>query len=528
MSDERVTPLLSLPFNSFLMLRLEYVLLTGNDLQALLLRLIEKRMEDQRRRLSQERLNALKGTVPPEVVLDIPTDVWAPISHASFLYDLYGLVQSENTLKKALQELCKRKLIFKRKGQGRYAPEEYQLNLKLLQEEFQRMQQQGKAGYHPLTPSEVETFMASSEGQKLIPSEGQKLIPCKTVRGSKVDPMRGSEVDPSNRKRREERFREEAVAEESEACRFESTTPSAAAAGLSERESFSSPHSCPHDESASASGQSLTPAREPDREKPIQAASGTRTARSAPVPVSQEPQQPGHALPGAGESSPGIDGRPAGSGSTPTSAPPQHPVPPALFGAQAQAAAAPAPAKDEPLSPEAMVALVERLLGVGYDAAARARQLQAARQLLAMKLLPDLATLSRLYALCYDDWWRQHYGLLHLTHLVERETSGQPRILRLLARLTPAPASPSAPSSVSFAGRAAVGSQSRQSGEEANAWLKRNQRDSLEKLLRNGDQLVAKMRASGDREAERFAACLQFLKQQQAQQQAQGGMPCND
>ena len=110
MSDtERVSPLLSFPFNSFLMLRLEYALLTGNDLQALLLRIIEKRMEDQRRGFSQQRMNSLGGTIPQEVVLDIPKEVWVPISHASFLYDLYGLVQSENTLKKALQELRKRK-----------------------------------------------------------------------------------------------------------------------------------------------------------------------------------------------------------------------------------------------------------------------------------------------------------------------------------------------------------------------------------------------------------------------------------
>jgi len=169
MSDtERMIPLLSFPFNSFLMLRLEYALLTGNTLQAILLRIIEKRMEEQRHRLYQEYMNAQNKTVPQALVLDIPTEVWVPISHASFLYDLYGLVQSENTLKKALQELRKRKFILIRKGQGRYAPDEYQLNLTLRHEEFKRMQQ-GKAGYQPLTTSEGVLLKASSEGQKLPP-----------------------------------------------------------------------------------------------------------------------------------------------------------------------------------------------------------------------------------------------------------------------------------------------------------------------------------------------------------------------
>src|SRR5579875_2855659 len=272
------------------------------------------------------------------------------------------------------------------------------------------------------------------------------------------------------RKKKEER-QEEVVAEAARVVRVERETQ-AAAAGCSDSDADSCLST--HDPAA---GQ-----RPVEQQEPTLPASASVTALSPCTPMpAQAQQEPEPARPGGCKSSPTTRVEPYGS--TPTSAPPQHPVPPALFGAQAQAAAAPAPAKDEPLSPEAMVALVERLLGVGYDAAARARQLQAARQLLAMKLLPDLATLSRLYALCYDDWWRQHYGLLHLTHLVERETSGQPRILRLLARLTPAPvpawtpaaAAAAAPSSVSFAGRAAVGSQSRQSGEEANAWLKRNQ-----------------------------------------------------
>lgn len=87
------------------------------------------------------------------------------------------------------------------------------------------------------------------------------------------------------------------------------------------------------------------------------------------------------------------------------------------------------------LSAEALVALVERKRGTLYDAQARQCQLVAARTLLDLNLPLDLSLIERLYETCNDDWWQAHYGDLHLTHLVEREKHGQPRITRLLARL---------------------------------------------------------------------------------------------
>lgn len=501
MSDsERITPLLSLPFNSFLMLRLEYALLTGNDLQAMLLRIIEKRMEDQRRRLYQQRMNSMRD-VPQEVVLDIPKEVWVPISHAAFLYDLYGLVLSENTLKKALHELRKRKLIFTRKGQGRYAPDEYQLNLKLLNEEFKRMQQQGKAGYQPLTPSEVDTLMASSGYQPLTPSEGQRLIPCKTVRGSKVDPLRGSESDPSNREITEERFREEVVEEggTSGSEVSEVVVSTAAAPRFSEGESLVSGQDEP------ASGQAPYPTVSEQEQTDLIGASSDNQQGSSP------------ALTGASGSSQ------TASSVAPASTSPSSP----LEQPGTSPASTAAKAKDETLLPEALVALVEHLLGEPYDAQARACQMEAARTLLAMNLVTDLSTLERVYAACYDDWWRQHYGKMHLTHLLEREKSGQLRIVRLLARLTPAPTPPAVSVSSSVFPLRPEGSCSGSKGKERDGacapdpFVKRREREALEKLLLNGEQLLANIRACSPQEAERFAAALQLLRQQQ------GGMVCN-
>jgi hypothetical protein len=107
MSDtERMNPFLAFPFNGFLKLRLEFALLTGDVMQTLLLRIIENRVDAQRKKLYQARLNAIGRTVPDDVILDIPTDIWVPISHAAFLYELYGLIKTEATLRKVLTALC--------------------------------------------------------------------------------------------------------------------------------------------------------------------------------------------------------------------------------------------------------------------------------------------------------------------------------------------------------------------------------------------------------------------------------------
>jgi hypothetical protein len=92
--------------------------------------------------------------------------------------------------------------------------------------------------------------------------------------------------------------------------------------------------------------------------------------------------------------------------------------------------------KTEPLTTEAIVALVERKRGMPYDAATRSRQLEAARHLLAMHFPLDAVLLERIYDECCDQWWHEHMGELHVSHLIERERRhGQPRILRLLKRV---------------------------------------------------------------------------------------------
>lgn len=93
-------------------------------------------------------------------------------------------------------------------------------------------------------------------------------------------------------------------------------------------------------------------------------------------------------------------------------------------------------APDTDLSAEAIVGLFEQKRGQIYDAKTRTRQLASARTLLALQLPLTADLVTRMYDECYDDWWREQYGALHVSHLVERERShGQPRIIRLLQRV---------------------------------------------------------------------------------------------
>lgn len=328
--EERMSALLTFPFGSFLMLRLEYVLLTGNELEAKILRLIEKRMDDERRRRYQAKMNTMPpGTKETSAVLDIPRNIWVPISHALFLYDLYGLVQSENTLKRALSSLLEKGLILTRKGQGRYTPTDYQLNLEKIAQEFAAMSEQGRARYQPVTPSSDDTLEAAPEEQAVTLSDHQIEIPSPPTRGAAVDPLRGSANDP-NRK---------------ESGKNNSRTIAGAAANCS------------------------------------------------------EPQPAAPAL--------------------------AHGFPPLTKSSS-----------ETPLDAEAIVRLIEEKRSIPYETTARSRQLYAAQQLLALPLPLTVDVLERVYDECYDPWWQQHFGDLHVTHLVEREKQhGEPRITRLLKRI---------------------------------------------------------------------------------------------
>ncbi|HEY4384518.1 MAG TPA: hypothetical protein VGN34_08615 [Ktedonobacteraceae bacterium] len=90
------------------------------------------------------------------------------------------------------------------------------------------------------------------------------------------------------------------------------------------------------------------------------------------------------------------------------------------------------------LTDEATVAHWERLHGRVYGSREWGVQLHAAHTLLGMELPASLSLdlLQRLYETYLDDFWKEKYGQLHLSHLIETEhSSGQVWVVRWMHRL---------------------------------------------------------------------------------------------
>lgn len=168
----KMEPLLSFPHNAFLMLRLEYVQILQDDLQAKLLRIIESHIETQRQVIYRDEMNKQKGD--PKHPIKVPKDIFVPISYKLFMNDLFDLVTSENTIKKSLNQMIEYKIIFRKEPpKKRYAPPEYSINTDALQILLDALKDQW---YQKLIPSILDT-LKNSYPQDLTPSWYQKLIP---------------------------------------------------------------------------------------------------------------------------------------------------------------------------------------------------------------------------------------------------------------------------------------------------------------------------------------------------------------
>lgn len=79
------------------------------------------------------------------------------------------------------------------------------------------------------------------------------------------------------------------------------------------------------------------------------------------------------------------------------------------------------PALDVKWCPETAVQVVEAKIGKYYRESARTKQVNAAKRML--KEDPDLT--REQFVMAYDerndDWWREHKGVLHLNHMVEKD-----------------------------------------------------------------------------------------------------------
>lgn len=176
--------LFNYPHNAFLMIRFEFVVICQDELEAKLLRIIESYVDEERKRIYAEMVNASKSPITPDQVVEIEKDIWVPISHRLFMNDLFGVVTSANTIKRALQSLISKHLIFTRfSPQQRYDAPEYRLNTTLIQ---MLLDVVGKPGYQNLIPSVFDTIK-DLPPQELTPSGYQELIVSSQLRVSNFD-----------------------------------------------------------------------------------------------------------------------------------------------------------------------------------------------------------------------------------------------------------------------------------------------------------------------------------------------------
>lgn len=189
MTEPRMNKLLTFPHAAYLMVRLDYMLICETELEAKILRIIEMFVDEERKKLYKDVVN--DGPMPEEHEVKISKDLWVSISFRSFMYELYGTVTSETTLKKAIHALTKKQFIATRyQPKSRYDAPEYQMNIDVIQGELDKLQHQGKREYQKLRVSKNEPLkiLPSQEGQELIPSSSTS----RTSRVSEIDTNRRS------------------------------------------------------------------------------------------------------------------------------------------------------------------------------------------------------------------------------------------------------------------------------------------------------------------------------------------------
>lgn len=127
--ESKIPNYLDYPYDRFLKIRIEFLILTQNDLKARIMRLIERCVENERQTLYRH--EKARPSNKGKVVL--PDGIFAAISHKFFMEELWGTVQSETTLRDALAELERDHLVIRRPGgTGPYDPPLYTLNKPLI------------------------------------------------------------------------------------------------------------------------------------------------------------------------------------------------------------------------------------------------------------------------------------------------------------------------------------------------------------------------------------------------------------
>nr|BBH87187.1 hypothetical protein KTC_19380 [Thermosporothrix sp. COM3] len=422
------TSLFRFPYGVFLMVRLEYVLLTRDELEAQILRVLEGELEYQRQRWRQEAaaIQRIGRAVPPE-----PSG-WVRLSQAQLLSRLYKfdtakvggakqpLSMSKTTLRRALKRLTERGYVQVRQEPGDpLGRARYQLQVEAIQQALDAL---------PHVADPHRFFWQEGKGESV---DGFFIHSGNTSSHKGGPPFQNDNVSfqiggpplphwrPSTKEKREEKEKQgpkEAASVQTTHQTERTEREGAAAVSLLDDGLGVQARSGRTSTRVERSPLSATPGVEGDQGK--QAPLSPRVA--PPVVAAAEVQQETVPVPGmAGKALPASTMQPAEAEASEVGSPGE-----AVLHAR-------------PVEAEAVVALVERLRGKGYSREQRGHELRAAARLLTLEPKVSLQEIEAAWTHGSDAYWRRtHQGeQVHVHDLVHRDSHGRHRIYAFLEHL---------------------------------------------------------------------------------------------
>jgi hypothetical protein len=188
--ESKATNYIDYPYDRFLKIRIEFLILTQNDLKARIMRLVERCVEIERETYYRAECNK---PCNKNKHVEVPDGIFAEISHKFFMDEMWGTVQSETTLRDALKELENDHLIIRRPGgSGPYDPPLYTLNKPLIDHLFTLLP--------PLKEIDMISLMKQPRKKKKEDGTietGPIIDPlAKLIRGAIIGPLDPQLLDP--------------------------------------------------------------------------------------------------------------------------------------------------------------------------------------------------------------------------------------------------------------------------------------------------------------------------------------------
>jgi hypothetical protein len=162
--ESKAPEYIEFPYDVFLMLRLEFLALCHDELEAKIMRIIEKAISEEWERIYRERC----ASTPKNQEVKMPDEVWAAIPIRYFMDRLLGTVQSETTLKDALKSLINtKKFVMRKDRSGKYEAPLYTLNREPITKFFETL---------PSDPRKLDILSLMKQPRKKKAVSGDQLL----------------------------------------------------------------------------------------------------------------------------------------------------------------------------------------------------------------------------------------------------------------------------------------------------------------------------------------------------------------